>query len=78
VTHVQSHFTDDRLRNHHIDAIDARQTHSDDALQFIGEMEVRIVLVLFLSFLEAVLPSLAVGPYRQKRAGASVIAGRIR
>jgi hypothetical protein len=47
VTHVQSHFTDDRLRNHHIDAIDARQTHSDDALQFIGEMEVRIVLVLF-------------------------------
>jgi hypothetical protein len=43
-THVQSHFTDDRLRDHHIHAIDARQIHSGDALQFISEMEVRIVL----------------------------------
>ena len=36
-THVQSHFTDDRLRDHHIHAIDARQIHSGDALQFISE-----------------------------------------
>jgi hypothetical protein len=28
--------------NHHIDAIDARQIHSGDALQFIGEMEVKL------------------------------------
>ena len=46
--HVQSHFTDDRLRNDHVDAIDARQIHTGDALQFIGEVEVRIILVLFL------------------------------
>jgi hypothetical protein len=49
-THVQSHFTDDRLRDDHIHAIDARQIHSGDALQFIREMEVRIVFVLFLVF----------------------------
>jgi hypothetical protein len=35
-THVQAHFTDNRLRDHHIDAVDARQIHSGDALQFIG------------------------------------------
>ena len=27
-THVQSHFTDDRLRHYHIDAINAGQIHS--------------------------------------------------
>ena len=47
-THVQPHFTDDRLRHHYIDHIDARQIHSGDALQFLGKMEVRIILVLFL------------------------------
>src|SRR6266481_10171480 len=46
--HVQSHFTDDRLRDDHIDAIDTRQIPSGDALQFLGKMEVRIILVLFL------------------------------
>jgi hypothetical protein len=35
------------LRHQHIDAIDARQIHSGDALQFLGKMEVRIILVLF-------------------------------
>ena len=46
--HVQSHFTDERLGHYHIDAIDARQIHSGDALQLLGKMEVRIILVLFL------------------------------
>ena len=46
--HIQSHFTDDRLCDDDIDAIDARQIYSGDALQFIGEMEVWIILVLFL------------------------------
>src|SRR6267143_3918448 len=46
-THVQSHFTYECLSDHHIDAVDARQIHSCDGLQFIGEMEVRIILVLF-------------------------------
>ena len=43
--HVESHFTDERLSDHHIDAVDPRQIHSRDALQFIGEMEVRIIFV---------------------------------
>src|SRR5258708_29241806 len=47
--HVQPYFTDERLGHHHIDAIDARQIHSGDALQFIGETKVRIILVLFRS-----------------------------
>jgi hypothetical protein len=53
-THAQVHFTSRRLSAHHIDAIDPRQIHSPrDALRFIGEMEVRIIFVLFaLLFLE--------------------------
>ena len=47
-THVQSHFTDDRLRDDHIGAMDARQIHSGDALQFLGKMEVRIILEFIL------------------------------
>ena len=47
-THVQSHFTNKRLRDHYIDAVDPRQIHSADVLQLVGEMEVRIILVLFL------------------------------
>src|SRR5258708_1670097 len=46
--HVQPYFTDERLGHYHIDAIDARQIHSGDALQLLGKMEVRIILVLFL------------------------------
>jgi hypothetical protein len=37
-THVRPHFTDDRLRDHRVDAINARQIHSGDALEFISEM----------------------------------------
>ena len=44
--HVESHFTDKRLSDHQIDAVDPRQIHSRDALQFIGEMKVRMILVL--------------------------------
>src|SRR5580698_5325948 len=46
-THVQSHFTYERLSDHHIDAIDPGQIHSRDALELIGEMEMRIIFVLF-------------------------------
>ena len=48
--HVQSDLAYHRLGDEHIHAIDARQIHSGDALQFLGKMEVRIVLVLFLLF----------------------------
>jgi hypothetical protein len=41
-THVQSHFTDDRLRHQHIHAIDARQIHSGGALQFLGKLGVLV------------------------------------
>ena len=44
--HVQSYFADERLGHHHIDVVDPRQIHSCDALQFIGEMEMRIIVVL--------------------------------
>ena len=77
-THVRSHFADDRLRHHHIHAIDARQVHPGDALQFVRKMEVRIILVLFLLFLSGVvLPLLAARRYRHKCRGVSVISGRI-
>jgi len=32
--YVQSHFSDEQLGHYHIDAIDARQIHSGDALHF--------------------------------------------
>jgi hypothetical protein len=47
-THIQSHLTYDCLGDHRIDTVDARQIHSGNALQFVGEMEVWIILVLFL------------------------------
>jgi hypothetical protein len=50
-THVQSHFTDERLSDHHIHAVDPRQIHARDALQLSGEVEVRIILVLLTLFL---------------------------
>jgi hypothetical protein len=31
-----THFTDERLSDHHIDAVDPRQIHFRDALRFIG------------------------------------------
>ena len=46
--HVHSDLADDGLGHEHINAIDARQIHSRDALQFIGKIEVRLILVLFL------------------------------
>jgi hypothetical protein len=36
ITAYSEAITDNRLRDHHIDAIDARQIDSGDALQFIG------------------------------------------
>src|SRR2546425_1165725 len=53
--HVQSHFTYQRLCNHHVDAVDACQIHSCDAVQFAAEMELGSILVflfgrLFLRF----------------------------
>ena len=45
--HVESHFTYQRLGNHDVNAVDSRQIHSRDALQFIGEGELWIILVLF-------------------------------
>jgi len=56
----------------------AARIHSGDALEFIGEMEEDCSCFISRSFSGAVPPSPAVGPDRQKRAGASVIAGRIR
>ena len=38
-THVRSHFTQERLGYHHIDAVDARQVYSGDTLQFAAEIE---------------------------------------
>src|SRR5580704_2223900 len=76
-THVQSHFTYERLSDHHIDAIDPGQIHSRDALELIGEMEMRIIFV-FPSFSGVVLPSLVAGRYRQRQSGVSVIPGRTR
>src|SRR5215470_3554331 len=46
--HIQSDLTNERLGDEHINAIDARQIHSSNALQFIGKMEVRTIFVLFL------------------------------
>src|SRR6266581_5031312 len=48
--HVESHFTYQRLGNHHVDAVDSRQIHSRDALQFVGKVELGIILVLFALF----------------------------
>jgi hypothetical protein len=48
--HVQSHFAYERLGHRHVDDVDPRQIHSRNALQFIGEMEVRIILVLLPLF----------------------------
>src|SRR5215470_11901550 len=63
--HVQSDLADDRLGDEHINAIDARQIHSSDALQFIGKIEVGSVLVLFLLlFRRQVFPR-----WRRDRAG---------
>ena len=50
-THVQHHFTDERLSDHHIHAVDPRQIHARDALQFSGEVEVWIILTFHLPFL---------------------------
>ena len=45
--HVESHFTYQRLGDHHVDAVDPCQIHSGDALQFAAEMELGSILVLF-------------------------------
>src|SRR6266513_143099 len=45
--HVESHFTYERLSNHHVDTVDACQIHSADALQFAAELELRSILVWF-------------------------------
>ena len=58
-THVQPHFTDHCLRYHDIDAVDARQIHSGDALEFLGMMEVRIILVLFVLLFRAAQSALS-------------------
>ena len=51
--HVESHFTYERLSNHHVDAVNACQIHSGDALQFAAEMELGSIFVWFgLLFLE--------------------------
>src|SRR5215469_13222730 len=52
--HVESHFTYQRLGDHHVDAVNPRQIYSCNPLQFIGEVELRSILVLlaplFLGF----------------------------
>src|SRR5467141_4800193 len=45
--HVQSHFTHERLRYHHVDAVDPSQIYSRDALQFAAKLESRGILGWF-------------------------------
>jgi hypothetical protein len=53
--HVQSYFTHQSLGDHHIDAVDPRQIHAGDAKQFIGEVELRMMLALALLLLGFIL-----------------------
>ena len=45
--HVHSHFTEEGLRYHHVDAVDPRQVHSRDAPQFAAEIEAGCILSWF-------------------------------
>ena len=76
--HVESHFTYERLGNHHVDTIDSRQIYSRDALQFIGEVELWIILVLLALLFLSFLLSPVAEQYPQNEPGVSLIAGRTR
>jgi hypothetical protein len=41
LAHIQAHFRYDGLRNHHIDAIDAREVDPADPVQFTTQIELR-------------------------------------
>jgi len=42
--HIDSHFGDDHLSRLHLDAIDARQVHASDAIEFLPQVSLRNVL----------------------------------
>jgi hypothetical protein len=48
--HVQSHFTDEQLGHYHIDAIDALQIHSGDALHFQRIRDSRCVTATLINY----------------------------
>jgi hypothetical protein len=37
--HVQSHFTENRLTHHHVNAVDAREVYAGDTVQFAAQIE---------------------------------------
>jgi len=40
--HVESHFTYQCLGDHDVNAVDSRQIHSRNALQFVGKVELML------------------------------------